>query len=81
MESIKLEAIVDEDGLLKLEVPAKGLENRRLEVLVVLQTLPLEAVDENGWPIGFFERTYGALADDPIERPAELPPLLMTHLP
>ena len=28
-----------------------------------------EAIDELGWPIGFFDRTYGALADDPIERP------------
>ncbi len=25
-------------------------------------------VDANGYPIGFFERTAGALADDPIER-------------
>jgi hypothetical protein len=74
MESIKLEATVDEEGLLKLEVSAKGLENRRLEVLVVLQALPDEILDANGWPIGFFERTYGALAGDPIERPAELPP-------
>jgi hypothetical protein len=24
--------------------------------------------DSNGWPVGFFERTYGSLADDPIER-------------
>lgn len=24
-----------------------------------------------GWPPGFFERTYGALADDPIERPPQ----------
>lgn len=25
-------------------------------------------LDANGYPIGFFERTAGALADDPIER-------------
>lgn len=24
-----------------------------------------------GWPPGFFERTYGSLADDPIERPPQ----------
>ena len=24
-----------------------------------------------GWPPGFFERTYGSLADDPMERPPQ----------
>jgi hypothetical protein len=24
-----------------------------------------------GWPPGFFERTYGSLANDPIERPSQ----------
>ncbi|MBW4439007.1 MAG: hypothetical protein KME04_17855 [Pleurocapsa minor GSE-CHR-MK-17-07R] len=24
-----------------------------------------------GWPPGFIERTYGSLADDPIERPPQ----------
>ncbi len=24
-----------------------------------------EEVDALGWPVGFFERTYGSLADDP----------------
>lgn len=24
-----------------------------------------------GWPPGFIERTYGSLADDPIERPPD----------
>src|SRR5580700_6452383 len=27
-----------------------------------------ENEDENGWPIGFIESTYGSLADDPLER-------------
>jgi hypothetical protein len=26
-----------------------------------------EAVDASGWPIGFFEKTYGSLADDPLD--------------
>jgi hypothetical protein len=26
----------------------------------------LQEVDERGWPTGFFERTYGICADDPI---------------
>ncbi|MBL8161157.1 MAG: hypothetical protein JNJ61_04170 [Anaerolineae bacterium] len=73
METMKLRARVGEDGLLKLELPTSGLANRDLEVVIVMQPLE-EAVDEYGWPLGFFDRTYGALADDPIERPPELAP-------
>jgi hypothetical protein len=73
METIKLKAHVGSDGLLKLKLPT-GVTNRELEVVVVMQPLEEEEVDELGWPIGFFDRTYGALADDPIERPPQ-PPL------
>jgi hypothetical protein len=59
------------DGILKLELPA-SMNNRAVEVVVV-QALEDKAVDELGWPVGFFDRTYGALADDPIERPPQLP--------
>jgi prevent-host-death family protein len=24
-----------------------------------------------GWPVGYFEETYGALAEDPLERPPQ----------
>jgi prevent-host-death family protein len=27
--------------------------------------------ESQGWPRGYFEQTYGALADDPIERAAQ----------
>ncbi len=27
-----------------------------------------EPLDEMGYPIGYFEQTYGAFADDPLER-------------
>jgi hypothetical protein len=73
MDSLKLKTHVGSDGLLKLELQT-GITDRDLEVLIVMQPLETEPVDALGWPIGFFERTYGALADDPIERPAELPP-------
>lgn len=33
----------------------------------------LQETDELGWPIGFFDRTYGAFADNPLERPEQLP--------
>lgn len=72
METIKLQARIGEDGVLKLEVPT-GLPARDVEVVLVLQETSPQAVDANGWPVGFFDRTYGALADDPIERPLQLP--------
>lgn len=72
MDALKLTTHVGEDGILKLNLQT-GMVNRDLEVLVVLQPLEREATQNNGWPVGFFDRTYGALADDPIERPAELP--------
>jgi hypothetical protein len=72
METMKVKARIGEDGILKLEVPT-GLSAREVEVLLVMQAAEPQAVDTNGWPIGFFDRTYGALADDPIERPPQLP--------
>ncbi|MBI1259795.1 MAG: hypothetical protein GC204_20195 [Chloroflexi bacterium] len=30
-----------------------------------------ETPEARGWPPGFFERTAGSLADDPIERPPQ----------
>lgn len=72
METMKVKARIGEDGILKLEVPT-GLSAREVEVVLVLQETVLQGVDANGWPIGFFDRTYGALADDPIERPPQLP--------
>lgn len=72
METIKLKAHIGEDGILRLEVPT-GLSAQDVEVVLVMQMVERQAVDARGWPTGFFERTYGALADDPIERPPQLP--------
>ena len=43
---------------------APELAGRRLRVVI----LPEETVDPKGWPKGFFEETFGSVADDPIER-------------
>lgn len=57
-----------------LIVPAE-LRNRRVEIIM----LPLDevapngkpaAVDANGWPLGFFEETFGSMPDFP-EREAQ----------
>lgn len=72
MEMMKVKAKIGDDGILKLEVPT-GLSAREVEVVLVMQQAESQATDANGWPLGFFDRTYGALADDPIERPPQLP--------
>lgn len=65
MQTIKIDARVNEDGILKLELPL-DVTNSDLEVLVVIQTKA-----KRRWPDGYFERTAGSLADDPLERPAQ----------
>ncbi len=65
MQTIKLDARVGHDGILKLELPLE-VSDTDLEVLVVVQ-----AKEKRGWPVGYFDRTAGALADDPIERPSQ----------
>lgn len=72
METIRLKAHVGEDGILKLEIPAR-VTNRELEVVIVMQPMEQSSVDALGWPVGFFDRTYGALADNPIDRGEEPP--------
>jgi hypothetical protein len=73
LDALKLTTHVGEDGILKLDLQT-GVVNRDVEVLIVLQPIARETTQDKGWPVGFFDRTYGALADDPIERPSELPP-------
>ncbi len=67
MQSIKLQAHVGEDGVLKLEVPL-DVTNTRIEVLVVVQPVATPEPPYTEWPEGYFEETAGCLADDPIER-------------
>lgn len=51
-----------------------ALQHRRVEIII----LPLDDIaekatdaqmDANGWPIGFFEETFGALPDLPEREP------------
>lgn len=65
MQTIKLDTRVGQDGILKLELPLE-VSNADIEVLVVVQRK-----EKRGWPPGYFERTAGSLADDPIERPSQ----------
>ena len=65
MQTIKLDTRVGEDGILKLELPL-DVSDTDLEVLIVIQRK-----EKRGWPPGYFERTAGSLADDPMERPSQ----------
>jgi len=46
------------------------MTEREVEIVVVMQPIQAKAepLDEMGYPIGYFDETYGILADDPTER-------------
>jgi hypothetical protein len=75
MISVKTNAHVGPDGTLAVRVPTP-LRETDVEVVLVVQSLPAangaapatSTPEEPGWPVGFFERTFGALRDDPLER-------------
>jgi len=64
MVTIPVKTRLQADGILSLRV-ATGLPETDVEVVVVVQ--PLKA-GTNMWSKNFFEETYGAFAEDPIER-------------
>lgn len=58
-----------------LTVPVE-MRHKRVEVILLslddMETAkPGGAVDANGWPLDFFDKTAGCLADDPIERASQ----------
>jgi len=67
MQTITLKARADHNGVVKLEIPT-NLADQEMEIVLVIQRLEGQAVDKMGYPIGYFDETYGSLADDPIER-------------
>jgi hypothetical protein len=68
METIKLRAHVGADGILKVELP-KILANKETEFVIIYE---IDEPQTEDWA-DFVNRMYGALADDPIERPEQLP--------
>lgn len=72
-----------EETLRRLDPPAAAALEQLVRGALVLATrptsergalLPAAAVDVNGWPVGYFERYAGSLADDDWEPPADPPP-------
>ena len=73
MQTITLKARPDADGVLRLEIPVSVID-QDVEIVLVMNPLPKQPLDEMGYPIGYFDATYGSLADDPIERNQPLHP-------
>jgi hypothetical protein len=74
MVSFSMKARVKPDGSLQVTIPT-GLPESDVDVLVVVRRV--RAAREEGpaidsWPEGFFERTFGCLAEDPLLREPQL---------
>lgn len=67
MQTITLRARSSPDGMVRLEVPT-NIPESEIEIVLVIQPIATKAVDAMGYPIGYFEETYGSFADDPLER-------------
>ena len=69
MQNIQLKTTIAEDGILRVQMPAE-VKNTELDVLVVFQPTMTAKEEQKarhqGWPPGFFERTWGSCADAPI---------------
>jgi hypothetical protein len=67
MQTILFKAPTDCESRIKLEVPL-GAVNQELEIVLVAQAVDTAPTDTMGYPIGYFEKTYGSFADEPLER-------------
>ena len=71
MQSIKVRSHVGSDGILHLDIPV-GVHDAELEVTLTVQPVDRQpeakTPEELGWSPGFFEKTFGSLRDQPLER-------------
>jgi len=67
MQTFTLRAKTNKDGIAHLEIPTH-LIDRDVEIVVVLNAIENKPVDEMGYPIGYFDETYGSFADEPLVR-------------
>lgn len=82
MRTLTFKVRADQEGVVHLDIPT-GKAGQEIEIVVVMQFLTEESVDEMGYPIGYFEETYGIFANDPIERASsdeEVPPGSLAEL-
>lgn len=67
MKTLTLKARADKDGILRLEIP-NYQANQEFEIVLVMQSISKKPVDSMGYPIGYFDETYGIMAHEPLER-------------
>ncbi len=69
MISIQTKTRIGPDGTLRVQVPTT-LRETEVEVMLVVQPLleAKSASEDLGWPPGFFEQTFGAFREEPLER-------------
>ena len=74
MAAFTVKTRVKPDGTVQVAIPT-GLPETDVDVLVLIR--PRNAGEENvpatgSWPEGFFDKTYGCLAEDPLVREPQL---------
>lgn len=71
MKTIHLVEKTDKEGTLSLRIPL-GKPGMECDVVVVVQPKPpSQMADDRGWPVGYFERTFGSIVDETFVRPAQ----------
>lgn len=66
-----------DETLRRLDPGSAAVLEQAVRGVLALATRPASvkgAVDANGYPIGYFEQTAGAFADEPFEVAEDLPP-------
>ena len=74
MVSFSLKTRVMPDGTLQVAIPT-GLPEADVDVLVVVRPVAAGSTRNaapESWPEGFFDRTFGCLAEDPLVREPQL---------
>jgi hypothetical protein len=61
METIRVRSRSNEEGILYLDIPV-GIKDTELEITLTISP----ARQGKGYPLSFFEQTYGSCQDDPI---------------
>jgi hypothetical protein len=75
-QSLQIESRVGTDGVLTLRVPL-GVADANTDVIVTIRPkLPEDKrIAQSTWPAGYFDKTYGSLAADPLTIPDDPAPL------
>lgn len=75
--NIETQGHVKADGSIDLHL-ITPLPESEVKIVVWIEPLPPQSAfpikEDLGWPLGFFERFVGCLADVDLEEPQDLPP-------